>query len=64
MKEKGDLTDFDVVVGSRQGGPTMTETAALQGFSCIAMSRVYRGLLSIRFLDENPLLMSEVRAEI
>lgn len=64
MKEKGDLTDFDVIVGSRQGGPTMTETADLQEFSCMAMSQVYRGLLGIRFLDKNPLLMSEVRAEI
>ena len=55
MGKKCDLSDFDrgMIVGARQGGLSISETADLLGFSCTTGSRVGR----------NALLMREVRRE-
>ncbi|KAI5098099.1 hypothetical protein C0J45_11826 [Silurus meridionalis] len=44
MGNKGDLSDFErgMVVGARQAGLSISETADLLGFSCTTISRVYR----------------------
>ncbi len=44
MGKKGDLSDFErgIVVGARQAGLSISETADLLGFSCTTISRVYR----------------------
>ena len=46
MGKKGDLSDFErgMVVGARQAGLSISETADLLGFSHSTMSRVYREL--------------------
>ena len=43
MRKKRSLSDFErtMVVGSRQAGLRMSETAGLLGFSCSTTSRVY-----------------------
>ncbi|KAJ8268012.1 hypothetical protein COCON_G00131840 [Conger conger] len=44
MGKASDLSDFDrgTIVGARRGGASVSETAALLGFSCTTVSRVYR----------------------
>ena len=44
MRQKCDLNDFDsgMIVGARQGGLSVSETADLFGFSRITVSGVYR----------------------
>ncbi len=44
MGKKGDLSDFErrMVVGARRAGLSISKTADLLGFSCTAISRVYR----------------------
>ncbi|KAJ8268013.1 hypothetical protein COCON_G00131850 [Conger conger] len=44
MGKTSDLSDFDrgMIVGARRGGANVKETAALLGFSCTTVSRVYR----------------------
>ena len=44
MWKKGDLSDFehDMVVGARQAGLSISETADLLGFSHTTISRVHR----------------------
>ncbi len=44
MGKKGDLSDFErgIVVGDRRSGLSISKTADLLGFSCTAISRVYR----------------------
>ncbi len=46
MGKKGDLSDFErgMVVGARQAGLSISETADLLGFSHATISRVYREL--------------------
>ncbi len=59
-----------MVVGARRAGLSISETADLLGFSHTTISRVYRNGLKKRkypvsgsCVDENALLMSEVRGE-
>ncbi len=44
MGKKGDLSDFErrMVVGARRADLSISKTADLLGFSCTAISRVYR----------------------
>ena len=44
MRKKGDLSDFErgIVVGARQAGLSISETADLLGFSHTPFSMVYR----------------------
>ncbi len=72
MRKKGDLSDFErgMVVGVRHAGLSISETADLLGLSCTTISRVTENGLKKRkytvngsCVDENALLMSEVRGE-
>ncbi len=72
MGKKGDLSDFErgIVVGARRAGLSISKIADLLGFSCKPISRVYREWsekekiwVSGSYVDENALLMSEVRGE-
>ncbi len=72
MGKKGDLSDFErgMVVGARRAGLSISKTADLLGFPCTTISRVYKEwsgkekISSERScVDENALLMSEVRGE-
>lgn len=68
-----DLSDFEraVIVGAKHGGCCISEPAALLGFSCTTVFRVYRGwrdeqknIKSMAFLwAKTPLLMRGVRGE-
>ncbi len=71
-EENGDLSDFErgMVVGARRAGLSISKTADLLGFSRTAISRVYKNgpkkrkyPVSCSWVDENALLMSEVRGE-
>ncbi len=44
MGKKGDLSDFErgMIVGARQAGLNISQTADLLGFSHTTISRVYR----------------------
>ncbi len=70
--KKGDLSDSErgMVVGARRTGLSISQTADLLGFSHTTISRVYRERsekrkypVSSSCVDENALLMSEVRGE-
>ncbi len=69
MGKKGDLSDFELrmVVGACL---SISKTADLLGFSCTTISRVYREQKKRQYsvsgssVDENALLMSEVRGEL
>ncbi len=72
MGKKGDLRDFErgIVVGARRAGLNISKTDDLLGFSHTTISRVYRECqkkrnypVSCSCVDENALLMSEVRGE-
>ncbi len=72
MGKKGDLSDFEcgMVVGARRAGLSISKTADLLGFSHTTISRVYtigpkkrKYPVSGSCVDENALLMSEVRGE-
>ncbi len=72
MGKKGDLRDFEcgMVVGVRRAGLSISKTTDLLGFSWTTISRVYReGSEKEKYpvggscVDENALLMSEVRGE-
>ncbi len=73
MGKKGDLSDFErgMVVGPRRADLSISKTADLLGYLLATISRVYREwsekekISSERScVDENALLMSEVRGEI
>ncbi len=72
MGKKGDLSDFErgMVVGVRRTGLSISKTADLLGFSHTTISRFTENDLKKRkypvsgsCVDENALLMSEVRGE-
>ncbi len=70
MGKKRDLSYFErgMVVGARRAGLSISETDDRLGFSCTTISRVYRedsekNPVSSSCVDENALLMSEVRGE-
>ncbi len=72
MGKKGDLSDFErgMFVGARRAGLSYSKTADLLGFSHTTISRVYENgpkkrkyPVSGSCVDENALLMSEVRGE-
>ncbi len=72
MGNKGDLSDFErgIVVGSRRAGLSISKTADLLGFSHTTISRfTENGPKKRKYpvigscVDENALLMSEVRGE-
>ncbi len=72
MGKKGDLSDFErgMVVGARRAGLSISKTADLLGFSRTTISRVTENgpknrkyPVSGSCVDENALLMSEVRGE-
>ena len=71
MEKKCDLSDFDhgMIVGARQGGLSITETADLLGFSHRTVARVCREWCKkqnrrVAVLQaETHLLMREVRGE-
>ncbi len=69
---KGDLSDFErgMVVGARRTGLSISKTADLLGFSHTTISRFTENgpkkrkyQVSGSCVDENALLMSEVRGE-
>ncbi len=68
------MTEGGMVVGARRAGLSISITDDLLGFSHTIISRVYRKLLKKKYIyiyiscciccvDENALLMSEVRGE-
>ncbi len=72
MGKKGDLRDFErgMVVDSKRAGLNISKTADLLRFSRTTISRVYREWskkekypVSGSCVDENALLMSDVRGE-
>ncbi len=72
MGSKGHLSDIEcgMVVCARRADLNIKKTAALLGFSRTTISRVYRERSEKRkypvsgsFVDENALLISEVRGE-
>ncbi len=72
MGKKGDLSDFErgMFVGARRAGLSISKTANLLVFSSTTIARVYREWSKKRkypvngsCVDENTLLMSEVRGE-
>lgn len=42
MRRKGDLSDFGVVIGVRQAGKSISESADMLGFSCTAVFSIYK----------------------
>ncbi len=71
-REKGDLSDFEcgMVVGARRTGLSISNTADLLGFSHTTISRFTENgpkkrkyPVSGSCVDENALVMSEVRGE-
>ncbi len=72
MGKKGDLSDFEcgMVVGARRAGLIISKTTDLLGFSCTQPSLGFTeyGPKNRKYsvsgsVDENALLMSEVRGE-
>ncbi len=72
MGKKEDLSDFErgMVVGAREAGLSISKTADLLGFSQTTISRFTENgqkkrkyPVSGSCVDENALLMSEVRGE-
>ncbi len=72
MGKKGDLSDFEcrMVDGARRAGLSISKTADLLGFSHTTISRVTENgpkkrkyPVSGSCVNENALLMSEVRGE-
>ncbi len=68
MGKKGDLRDFEcgMVVGARRAGLNISKTVNLLGFSCTTLSQKEKKRkcpVNGSCVDENALLMSEVRGE-